>query len=85
MEGKYFRCECHCGVLYMEYDPDWGLEFAMYERCVSRSWWNRIYLAWRTLYGRPYTDMIILNDQQVADLADYLFLVQNPDQTINNI
>jgi hypothetical protein len=29
--------------------------------------------------------MIILNDQQIADLADYLFLVQNPDQTINNI
>jgi hypothetical protein len=80
MKSKYFKCECGCGVLNIEYDPDWGLNIAMYERCVSRSWWNRIRLAWSALRGRPYTDMVILNNQQVADLVDYLFVVQNHDQ-----
>ena len=81
MKGKYFKCECGCGVLNIEYDSDWGLNIAMYERCVSRSWWNRIRLAWSALLGRPYTDMVILNDQQIADLVDYLFVVQNYEQS----
>ena len=80
MKSKYFKCECKCGVIHLDYHPDWGLEIAMFERNVSRSWWNRIRLAWSALCGRPYTDMIILNNQQVADLVDYLFVVQNYEQ-----
>ena len=81
MKSKYFKCECGCGVLNIDYDPNWGLEIALFERNVSRSWLNRIHLAWSALCGRPYTDMVILNNQQVADLVDYLFVVQNHDQS----
>ena len=80
MKSKYFECECKCGVIHLDYDPIWGLEIALFERNVSRSWLNRIRLAWSALCGRPYTDMVILNNQQVADLVDYLFVVQNHDQ-----
>jgi len=79
MQGKFFKCECHCGVLHLHYDPEWGLEVAMFSRDVSRSWWNRIRQAWSALRGRPYTDMIILNEQQLADLAEYLYEAQNHD------
>lgn len=81
MKNKYFECECKCGVIHLDYDPIWGLEIALFERNVSRSWLNRIRLAWSALCGRPYTDMVILNNQQVADLVDYLFVVQNHDQS----
>jgi hypothetical protein len=79
MKTKFFICECKCGVIHLDYDPDWGLEIAMFERSVARSWWNRIRQAWSALRGKPYTDMIILNEQQIADLVDYLFEVQNRD------
>jgi hypothetical protein len=80
MTSKFFICECKCGAIHLDYDPDWGLEIAMFERKVTRSWWNRIRLAWSALRGKPYTDMVILNEQQIADLVDYLFEVQNHDQ-----
>jgi hypothetical protein len=79
MKEAYFKCECGCGVLHMCYDSDWGLEVAMFERPVSRSWSNRLRLAWSALRGKPYSDMLILNEQQIADLAEYLFHVQNPE------
>lgn len=77
MNTNYYRCECGCAVLHMSYDPEWGLEIAMFERNVSRSLWNRICLAWSALRGRPYTDMVILNNQQIADLVDELTCIQN--------
>lgn len=80
MNGECFlKCQCGCGVLHFAYDEVFGLEIAMFERPVSRSWWNRIRLVWKTLCGRPYTDMIVLHDQQIADLAEYLHKVQNHD------
>jgi hypothetical protein len=79
MINKYFKCECGCGVLNLEYDPEWGLQIAMFERPVSRSFLNRIRLAWKALCGKPYSDMVILNEEQIANLAEYLFEVQNHD------
>lgn len=79
MKDQYFKCQCGCALLHMAYDPDCGLEVAMFEHNASHSIWNRIRLAWSALRGKPYTDMIILNEQQIADLAEYLFHVQNPD------
>ena len=76
----FFKCQCACGVLHLNYDPTWGLEIALFERNVSRSWWNRFRHAWSALRGHPYTDMIILDNQQIADLVDYLFVVQNHEQ-----
>jgi hypothetical protein len=77
MNKKYFMCECHCGVIAVDYDPDFGLDMSFYERNPKRSFKNRIRLAWSALRGRPYTDMVILNDNQLADLVDYLVAIQN--------
>jgi hypothetical protein len=77
MNKKYYICECHCGVIAVDYDPDFGLEMSFYERSAKRSFKNRIRLAWSALCGRPYTDMVILNDQQLADLVDQLVEYQN--------
>ena len=77
MKDKFYMCECRCGVLHLEYEPDMGLEIALYERNVSRSWRNRFRLAWNAIKGRPYADMIILNNQQIADLVDQLVEIQN--------
>lgn len=70
-------CECHCGVLYIDYDSDMGLSVSMFERNAARSWCNRVRLAWSALRGQPYTDMVILNNQQIADLVDQLTSIQN--------
>jgi len=81
MKSKFFVCECKCGAIYLDYDSDWGLEIAMFQRNVTRSWWNQIRQAWSALRGKPYTDMVILNEQQIADLVDFLFEVQNHNHT----
>ena len=77
MNEKFYMCECKCGVLHVCYDPDWGLEIALFERNTSRSWRNKFRLAWSALRGRPYADMVILNNQQLADLVDQLVQIQN--------
>lgn len=77
MKDKFYMCECHCGVLHIEYDSDMGLQIALFERNASRSWRNRFRLAWNAIKGRPYADMVILNNQQIADLVDQLVEIQN--------
>ena len=77
MKDKFYMCECGCGALHVSYEPGWGLELALFERSPSRSLWNRIRLAWSALRGNPYADMVILNDQQIADLVDQLVEIQN--------
>ena len=77
MNKKYYICECYCGVIAVDYDLDIGLEMSFYERNPKRSFKNRIRLAWNALRGRPYTDMVILNNQQLADLVDQLVEYQN--------
>lgn len=79
MKEQYFKCECGCGILHLAYDETFGLEIAMFERPVSRSWSNRLRLAWSALRGRPYSDMVVLHSQQIANLAEYLHGVQNHD------
>lgn len=76
---KFFPCECGCGGLLCSYSRVWGLELAPLSRNPDRSWANRFRLAWMSLRGTPYSDCIILNEEGVADLIDYLFEVQNTD------
>jgi hypothetical protein len=40
---------------------------------------NRLRWAWRCLLGKPYADMVILDDQKLADLVDFLGEIQNRD------
>ena len=79
VKSKFFKCTCECKVLHLEYDPEWGLEIAMFERPVAWPLSNRIRLAWNALCGRPYTDMVILDNQQINDLAEYMLQVKNYD------
>lgn len=79
MISKFIKCQCGCSILHLDYDEVFGLEIAMFERPVSRSLWNRIRLAWSCLRGKPYADMVVLHDKQIADLAEYLHKVQNHD------
>ena len=66
MKDRFYKCECGCGVLHASYEPDWGLELALFERSYSRSLCNRIRLAWSALRGNP-----------LADLVDQLVEIQN--------
>jgi hypothetical protein len=49
----------------------------MFSRHPLHSLKNKIRLAWSALKGQPYTDMVILNNQQIADLVDQLAGIQN--------
>jgi hypothetical protein len=79
MEGKFYKCDCGHGGLYVQYDNDYGLEVSHFQYDVSRSFWNRIKFAWKCLTGKPYCDMVLLSDSKIADLVDQLIHVQNTD------
>lgn len=84
MKGKFFKCECGSEALYVDYDGEEHTEIAMFSRSPEdRSWRNRLKLAYAALQGKPYTDMVLLSNQTVADLADHLADIQNFDY--NNI
>ena len=76
MNSKYYTCVCQCGVICFQYDPPLGLEISMFSRHPLRSLSNKIRLAWSALRGQPYTDMVILDNQQIADLVDQLTCIQ---------
>lgn len=81
MKGKFFRCDCGSEGLWVEYDGYGSTEFSLFHyNPQDRSWHNRIRLAWQSLKGKPYTDMMLLNDQRLADLVDHLADIQNRDQ-----
>ena len=80
MKGKFFKCECGSEGLWVEYDQYFGTEIALFHRSPQdRSWRNRISLAWNCIKGKPYADMVLLDDQSLADLVDYLADIQNRD------
>jgi len=78
MKGKFFKCDCGSEGLWVEYDGYDSTEIALFHYDPQdRSWHNRIRLAWKCLRGKPYADMVLLNDQTLADLADQLAEIQN--------
>lgn len=78
LNGKFFRCECYQDGIFIQHDSVWGTEFAFFTSNPSnRSWRNRLKLAWACVKGKPYSDMIILSDQELANLVDYLTKIQN--------
>lgn len=77
MKGKFFKCDCGHGGLHVAYDI-WGLELAHLARDPHLGGWrHRLTNAWAALCGRPYTDMVVLDKVQMADLVDYLIKAQN--------
>ena len=80
MKGKFFKCECGSEGLWVEYDGCGSTELSLFHHDPqNRSWRNRIRLAYACLKGKPYTDMMLLNEQSLADLVDHLVAIQNRD------
>lgn len=80
MKGKFYRCDCGSEGLWVEYDGYGSTEFALFHHGPqNRSWRNRIKLAWNCFLGKPYTDMVLLNDQSIADLVEQLVDIQDCD------
>jgi hypothetical protein len=76
--GKFFQCECYHDGIFVQHDPGFGTEISLFKTDPqNRSFKNRLLLAWECLKGKPYTDMVILDDQKIADLVDYLTEIQN--------
>ena len=80
MKGKFFKCDCGSEGLWVEYGGYDSTEFALFHYSPQdRSWSNRIRLAWNCLKSKPYSDMVLFNDQTLADLVDHLTDIQNRD------
>ena len=81
MIGKFFKCECGSEGLWIEHDYGFGTEISLFKTDPqNRSFKNRLLLAWECLKGKPYADMIILDNQKIADLVDYLVEIQNHER-----
>jgi len=78
MKPQFYKCDCGMEGLYVEYDGYGSTQIALFHsNPQNRSWGNRIKLAWNCLKGKPYADMVLLNDQGIADLVDHLIDIQN--------
>ena len=78
MSGKFYKCTCNNEGLWVEYDGYGITKFAFFHRSPeNQSWSNRIKLAWNCLKGNPYADMVLLDEQSIADLVDQLVDIQN--------
>ena len=81
MNGKFFKCECGSEGLWIEHDYGFGIEISLFKTDPqNRSFKNRLLLAWECLKGKPYADMVILDNQKIADLVDYLVEIQNHER-----
>lgn len=78
LKGKFFKCERGSEGLYIEYDSKEYTKISMlYHNPEPRSWYNRLKSAYACLKGKPYTDIIVLSNQTLADLVDHLVDIQN--------
>jgi hypothetical protein len=85
MKGKFFKCNCGGEGLWVGHDHEFGTKFSLFETDPqNRSFKNRLILAWQCLRGKPYTDMVLLDDQSLADLVDQLVDIQNRDHAEEN-
>ena len=78
----WLECDCGCGALKAQVDEDddfecdFGIYFSLWSRGKynSRSWMDRISLAWTILrHGDTYSDAVILKrPDKVQELIDFL-------------
>jgi len=75
---KFILCDCRSEILVIDHDPSINLtELAIFESYKSYtnklSLIQRIRYALRILFNKyPYTDQIILNNNQTKDLIKFL-------------
>lgn len=85
MKGNFFKCNCGSEGLWVEHDYGFGTEFSLFQTDPqNRSFKNRLILAWECLKGKPYANMVLLDDQSLADLVDQLLNIQNRNHAEEN-
>lgn len=74
----FVPCGCHNEILMIEYDHEYKMaDVSIYESYVSynnkMSFWQRIRYCWRVLlHKKPYSDQIMLDNNQLKDLKSFL-------------
>lgn len=74
----FILCDCRSEILVLDHDSEYGLtELSIYENMSSyshkMSFWQKLRYIYRVLvHNRPYSDQIILNNEQLKDLAMFI-------------
>lgn len=75
---SFILCDCKSEVLVLEYDDEYNLmELSIYENLSSyshkMSFWQKLRYIYQVLVkGRPYSDQMILNKEQIKHMANFL-------------
>lgn len=74
----FILCDCRSEILVLDHDFEYGLtELSIYENMSSygykMSFWQKLRYIYQILvHSRPYSDQIILNKDQLKDLAMFI-------------
>jgi hypothetical protein len=74
----FILCDCRSEVLVLEHDIEYGItELSIYENMASyahkMSFWQKLRYIYQILVkNRPYSDQIILNQEQLKELAMFI-------------
>jgi hypothetical protein len=74
----FILCDCRSEILVLDHDSEYGLtELSIYENMSSyghkMSFGQKLRYIYRILvHSRPYSDQIILNSNQLAELYNFL-------------
>lgn len=74
----FILCDCRSEILVLDHDFEYGLtELSIYENMSSyshkMSFWQKLRYVYQVIVNnRPYSDQIILNNNQIEDLKIFL-------------
>lgn len=74
----FILCDCRSEILVLDHDSEYGLtELSIYENMSSysnkMSFWQKLrYIYQILIHNRPYSDQIILNQDQLKDLGMFI-------------
>jgi hypothetical protein len=77
----FIRCGCESEILVLDYDPEISmLDLSIYEILKSyehgMSFWQKVRYIYQIMrYGRPYSDQIVLDKNQIKELKAFLFSI----------
>lgn len=81
----FYVCNCHNEVLLVEYDHSIKMaDVSIFEKSYSfkhkMSLWQRVRYCWRVISNkRPYLDEIMLDNQQLVELRNFLNQIELGD------
>ena len=74
----FIRCGCQSEILVLDYDPEIStLDISIYEVLKTyehgMSFWQKVRYIYQVIrYGKPYTDQIVLDSDQIKELKAFL-------------